>query len=168
MGRTDPPCDAAACPSIAVGPQCDVDYTLRVPPRSTIAATIRAGDLTVRDMSGDLDLSTSAGDIHLDDIDGQLSIHNSTDDVTATDVHSSRVSIQTASGDIEVQFTREPEQVETTTTNGSITVGVPRHTTYNLTVEANEPDIDVPHHPAARHTITARTNTGKIRIQPTN
>lgn len=159
---------AAACPPIAVGPQCNVDYTLRVPPGSTIGATIRAGDLTVRDMSGDLDLSASDGDIHLDDIDGQLSIHNSTDDVAATDIRSNRVSIQTTSGDIDMRFTQEPEQVQTTTTNGNITIGVPQHTTYNLTVEASEPDINVPHHPTARHTITARTNTGKVRIQPIN
>jgi hypothetical protein len=159
---------ATACPPIAVGPQCTVDYTLRVPPGSTITATIQAGDLTVHDISADLDLSASDGDIRLDNIDGQLSIHNSTDDVAATDIRSSRVNIQTTSGDIEAQFSREPEQVETTTTNGNITIGVPRHTTYNLTVEANEPNIDIPHHPAASHTITARTNIGKVRIQPTN
>jgi hypothetical protein len=160
----------AACPRIAVGPQCDVAYTLRVPPGLPITATIRAGDLTVRDTSGDLDLSASDGDIHLDNTDGQLSVHIGTDadDVAATDIRSNRVRIQTTSGDINARFTQEPEQVETTTTDGSITIGVPPHTPYNLTVDASESEIDIPHHPGARHTITTRTNTGKVRIQPTN
>jgi hypothetical protein len=141
---------AADCPPIAVGPPCTVHYTLRVPPGSAITATIRSGDLTVRDTSGDLDLSAGGGD------------------VAATDIRSSRVSIRTSSGDIGLRFTHEPEQVETTTNRGNITIGVPSHTTYNLTVEASEPGIDVPHDPTARHAITAHTDTGKVRIQPIN
>lgn len=158
----------ADCAAIPVGPRCDINYAVHLPPGTAVVARLRSGDLKLRGMTGDLDLSTGDGDLHVDSIDGRLSVRATSGDVTATGLRCNQVDVQTTTGDVRLRFTRAPERVEARTTTGDVRVAVPSDTTYRLRVDAPEGELAIDHTSDARRTITIRTDRGRADLQPSS
>jgi len=137
---------SAECPRVPIGPRCDVEYTLRVPPGAALAARGGHGDLTIGDLDGRLSAQTTSGDIR------------------STNLRCAEVSLRTISGDVRARFTRPPDRVDATTTTGDIELGVPPNVAYRLHVDAAQRQLGIGHDATAPRTISARTERGSVRL----
>jgi hypothetical protein len=137
----------ADCPSIPIGPGCDVDYTLYVPPGVAVQLRTTSGDLVIHGTDGALQLSTSSGDVR------------------ATDLRSTEVVVSARSGDVDLGFTGAPQQLDIDTTSGDIDIAVPATSSYRLQVDADQTTLDIPQDLDAGRTIMVNSTTGSLHIR---
>jgi Putative adhesin len=140
-------CSRSALARSPIGPRCDVDYTLRVPPDVLFA--IRGGH----------------GDLVIDGIDGRLSAQTTSGDITAASLRCTEADLRTTSGDVRARFSLAPERVDAATTAGDIELAVPPDVAYRLHIDAADQQLGIPHNPNATRTITARTDQGSVRLK---
>jgi DUF4097 and DUF4098 domain-containing protein YvlB len=131
---------------------CQVDFTLAVPDGQTIVVHTSAGNITVNDQSGPLDLDTSAGDIRADGLT------------------SSRVKARSSAGDVRLRFERAPDDVVVHTSAGDVTVQVPTdgifYNTEDVGTSAGDRHIGVPSDPGSQRHISIHTSAGDATIEP--
>jgi len=146
---------------------CDVTYDLRVPATVALQAHSGNGDLRVSGITGDLDLRTSNGAVSTDGAPTQLRLQTSNGAITATGLHASAVDARTSNGAVRLSFVEAPHQVTARSSNGDITVVVPREGgPYRVDADTSngKRTIGIPTDPAASNTITARTSNGDITL----
>jgi hypothetical protein len=128
---------------------CDVDLDLVVDEATTVVAHSDTGDLTVRNVSGRVQASTSTGSI------------------TLTEVTAAEVSVSTSTGDITLDLARAPTEVKARTSTGDVRIDVPRDgTAYRVLSSASigEPTIEVPTDTESPNLIDVSTSIGDIVI----
>jgi hypothetical protein len=133
-----------ACRGVSFGPNCGVDYTVAVPPGIAIRAHTSTGDVLVRDLHGELQLSTDTGDI----------------------IASNSVTASADTGDITLSFSAPPQAVSAGTDTGDVTLAVPPGDDYHVQAQTDTGDVGiaVQQNEGSARSITARTNTGDINI----
>ncbi|WP_432931641.1 DUF4097 family beta strand repeat-containing protein [Microbispora sp. CA-135349] len=126
---------------------CSVDYEVEVPRGLTMKIDTASGDLTLRDVTGQVNASTGSGD------------------VDARGLAAKQVNTRTGSGDITLRFTAVPDQVQAVTGSGDGRLWVPDGT-YNVNASTGSGDrrIEVPDDESAPHTITIRTGSGDAEV----
>jgi hypothetical protein len=139
---------AADCPSLPIGPRCEVAYTLRVPPGADLAIRMGSGDLTIRGIYGGLSVSASSADVR------------------ATGLGADDVTVHTRSGDVDLSFTEPPRRLDIVTGAGDVELTVPPSTRYRVDTDADQPSVAVPQDPEAAHVITVHTDGGSLHIRP--
>jgi len=166
---------------------CGLNMTVSVPARTAVTISTGGGDLTASGLIGNVSLSTGGGNLTATDVTGNASLQTGGGDVTAirltgdidlgtgggnitaTSIDSPRVTADSGGGDIEIVFTRVPQDVQVSADGGNVTIVVPAGTaTYDVTASAGGGGLSdsVPQATSSPRKITASSGGGDITIQP--
>lgn len=128
---------------------CDVELTVDVPAAAAVEAKVEGASVNVAGLAAPLSLSVSDGSVDL------------------AQVRSPRISVDTQRGSISMIFGKPPVQLSATSSDGSITVLLPRTTTYAIDAVAAQgsTDVSVPSDSTATHRLYLRSSYGSITVQ---
>jgi Putative adhesin len=166
---------------------CGLSGTLSIPSGTPLSVNTGGGNVTARDISGQLTISTSGGGLKAEGLTGDLALSTGGGDInattvagpevtadtaggelTATSVTTPQVIADTGGGDAQIVFTRVPRDVQVSSAGGSVTIIVPPgSTTYHVIANAAGGNIsdDVPPSTSSENLITVTTGGGNITIQ---
>ncbi|MBO4271313.1 DUF4097 family beta strand repeat-containing protein [Microbispora triticiradicis] len=128
--------------------RCSVDYKVEVPRGLTVKIDTGSGDLTLRNLTGQVEASTGSGD------------------VDARGLATKEVDAKTGSGDVTLRFTAAPDEVHAVTGSGDGKVWLPDGA-YNVdaTTGSGERRVDFAENDSAPHTIVVRTGSGDAEVR---
>ncbi|MGW4223745.1 DUF4097 family beta strand repeat-containing protein [Streptomyces bauhiniae] len=134
-------------------PRCDdcgVNYTVSVPPGTTLTLNTEGGNITVREVNGALKAQTGGGNVRV------------------TDTAPNTLSARTDGGNIEASLKKPPTTLTAETGGGNVKVTLPR-TPYavDTTTGGGRNTVSVPTDPASPHHVTIRTGGGNIDVNQT-
>ncbi|MEU6384796.1 DUF4097 family beta strand repeat-containing protein [Streptomyces bauhiniae] len=134
-------------------PRCDdcgVNYTVSVPPGTTLTLDTDGGNITVREVNGAMKARTGGGNVHV------------------TDTAPKTLSARTDGGNIEASLTKPPTTLTAETGGGNVKVTLPR-TPYavDATTSGGRNTVSVPTDPSSPHHVTIRTGGGNIDVNQT-
>jgi Putative adhesin len=154
-----------SCP---VSQACDVEYHVRVPPGTTVRIVDRVGNIRLTALTGQVTARTGAGGIALRALSGAVHVRENAGSISGSDMSSATSALNTNVGSIDVSFSAPPATVAAITTIGSISLRLPRGVAYAVHASASVGDVHVtvPRAAGSAHSITARTQTGSVTIQP--
>lgn len=126
---------------------CSVDYKVEVPRGLAVKIDTGSGDVTLRNLSGQVNASTGSGD------------------VDARGLAAEQVKARAGSGDVTLRFSAVPTQVQAETGAGDSRLWVPDGA-YNVNASTGSGDrkIEVLDDDSAPHTITVRTGSGDAEV----
>jgi len=130
--------------------RCRTSYTVRVPDDVELVVTTSAGEVLVEGGAAPVTATTSAGR------------------VTMTELTSTVVSASASAGQVSLEFTTPPEQVEASTSTGAVEVVVPDDgTTYDVRASSSvgASTVGVPTETGAPRRIVARTSVGAVEVR---
>ncbi|MDP9847912.1 DUF4097 family beta strand repeat-containing protein [Streptosporangium lutulentum] len=136
------------CPGSWIGgTNCEVGYQVEIPRGLSVKATSDSGEVTLRDLSGDVDVTSDSGMIDAGGLAGK------------------QVVSKTDSGAITLAFTAQPDKVKTSTDSGRTEVRVPEGP-YNIaaTTDSGTKEIDATHDASAPRSITLSSDSGAIEV----
>ena len=87
-------------------------FVVKLPREFNVDVETRNGDLSVRELVGEVDLNTSGGDIRLTDIDGQVRAKTSGGDISVVN-STQMVNLKTSGGDLELENIGGPVNAKT-------------------------------------------------------
>jgi DUF4097 and DUF4098 domain-containing protein YvlB len=133
-----------------------------------------SGDVSARSGSGDLDLAdvagavachTGSGNIRLAGVTGTTDAETDSGDVTATDLHGTRTSTHTGSGNVTLRLATT-QDVTAETGSGDVRLTVPGGQSYRVGVSSSSGDkhVGVPSDASAAHQLKVHTGSGNITI----
>ncbi|MFI6540810.1 DUF4097 family beta strand repeat-containing protein [Nonomuraea sp. NPDC050547] len=157
---------AADCPNINNDRRltCDTDYTVFVPSETNLDATVEAGTLRVDSLYGDVRMTTVSGDIGVTQTVGTLWARSGSGSIRAYDLRGDTADTETGEGQVELNFRERPMNVKALVrTQGDIRINV-EDGAYDVTVQAETPDVDVVHDPSSVRKIDARAQYGRVDI----
>ncbi|WP_432882356.1 DUF4097 family beta strand repeat-containing protein [Kribbella sp. CA-245084] len=133
------------CPDV----HCSVDLTVEVPASAAVQAKVETASANVVGVASPLNLTVSDGSADL------------------VQVRSPRVSVDVQRGSATLSFDNPPDQVSATTSDGSLTLRVPRSATYAIDAVAAQgsTDLHVPNDPTATRHLYLRSSYGSITVQ---
>ncbi|WP_204043302.1 DUF4097 family beta strand repeat-containing protein [Acrocarpospora phusangensis] len=126
---------------------CAVDYRVEVPRGLNVKVDTGSGTITLRALTGPIDVSTGSGDIEASDLSGRTAVAD------------------TGSGDVELRFDSAPDQTQVSTGSGEGVVYVPNGA-YNVTLETGSGNrtVEVAQDPAAAKKIHIKTGSGDVKV----
>ncbi|MFG1977762.1 DUF4097 family beta strand repeat-containing protein [Nonomuraea fuscirosea] len=140
-----------ACPTTwgwgALGASCDVHYQIEAPKGLRIKVSSDSGNLTLKNLSGELEATTDSGAIE------------------ATELAGGKVAAKTGSGDMNLTFAGPPDQVTTTTDSGKTVIQVPQGW-YNIVAktDSGHKNIQAASLPSAQRTIALSSDSGDLEV----
>jgi hypothetical protein len=146
---------------------CTGSVDLDVPRDVTLRLRASNSRLSLQDLTGAIDASTSNGSVVGAGLTGPLLLHTSNGRIEMTGLRSSRVDGSTSNGSVRMTFLTAPTTVVASTSNGSAEVLVPRDgTAYRVdaTTSNGANEVTVPTDPQADRTIDAHTSNGAVRV----
>jgi hypothetical protein len=154
-----------SCP---ISQACDVEYHVRVPPATTVKIADRVGNIRLTALTGQVTAHTGAGGIALTSLSGSVQVSENAGSISGSDISSATATARTNVGSIDVSFSAAPATVTAATDIGSIWLRLPGGVAYAVHASATvgSVDVTVPRAASSAHSITARTQTGSITIQP--
>jgi hypothetical protein len=146
--------------------KCSVSYMLGVPPDVPVEARTGSGNITVREMRGDLRLSATSGNVDVANSRGTVWAHSTSGNVRVNGARSQSVDARTTSGDVDLRFAEAPGTVSAKATSGNVNVAVPAGTSYFVGAQAQsgEQKVSVGSDPRAEHKIYAHAGSGHVRV----
>jgi hypothetical protein len=153
------------CP---VSQACDVEYHVRVPPGTTVTIDDRVGNIRLTALTGQVRARTGAGGIDLRSLSGAVQARENAGSISGSDLSSATATLNTNVGSIDLSFSAAPAAVAAVTSIGSILLRLPRGVAYavHASTSVGTIRVTVPRAASSAHSITARTQTGSITIQP--
>jgi hypothetical protein len=147
---------------------CQLDATISAPADLPVSASTGGGLATVGGTAGPVTVFTGGGDLLAQLVSGPLSLTTDGGNIVAVRVSSATVTASTGGGDVEIEFTRVPQDVQVNTTGGNVTLVLPRSAAqYRVTAHTSGGDVrdSLPLNPASAHKITASSGGGNIIIR---
>jgi hypothetical protein len=153
-----------------------VNYTIVVPPETSLRATSGSGQLDVRGLRGPVRLHTGSGDILAADIRGETQAGTGSGDVSLRDIGglaradtgSGDVTIQNSDSDVrastgsgQIQISAPQGRVEASTGSGNIRVA---EASADARARTGSGDISVSGKPAGRYFWDLHASSGDIRL----
>lgn len=142
---------------------------LTVPAGVTVTGGVTDNHVTLRDLTGTVDLSASDGGITARDVSGPLRLASRDGTIEGSGIRSARVEASTSDGSVRLAFAEPPRSVRATSRDGSVRLTLPDdRTAYHVTVSTRDgsSDVTVPTDPSAPRRITAATSDGDVEIAP--
>jgi DUF4097 and DUF4098 domain-containing protein YvlB len=142
---------AFTCPTSwgfgAVGVSCDVSYRVEVPKGLRVKVGSDSGDLTLKDLSGELEARSDSGAIEAGGLTGR------------------RVVARTDSGDMTLTFTGQPDKVTTSTDSGRTEIHVPEGP-YDIVAKTDSgaKEITADSDPSAARSIQVTSDSGDLAV----
>jgi hypothetical protein len=156
---------SAVCPD---DDGCSVDYSLRVPESVAVRADTEAGDVSIRDLTKDLDIDSQAGEVNVENATGKVRIHGDSGNITSRGLRSSNVDVQTKSGNITLTFVTAPSSAKAVTDAGAVRIAVPRDGEDGYRVQATTQDgkreVGVDADPDSGRVIVAKVTDGDVTV----
>lgn len=133
------------CPDV----HCDVELTVEVPSAAPVHAKAEGTSMSAIGVASPLTVEADDASI------------------TLTRLRSQRVSVDAMHGSIDLMFDSAPIEVNATASDGSLTVQLPRTTTYAIDALAAQgsTQIDVPDDASSSNRLYLRTSYGSIIVQ---
>lgn len=155
--------------------QMNVEYRIWVPRGARLGIENTNGKLTVTGTQGRADLETTNGGVAVDRAGGELEIGTTNGSIEVTR-SAGVVQASTTNGSIDVELDAAPDddQLSFSTTNGSITLRVPREAGMSLDAAATNgrvnSDFEVTSGRSERRRLEGEVNGGgsKVRLRTTN
>lgn len=165
---------------------CGLNGTADVPSATAATISTGGGDLTASDLTGGVTLSSDGGNLTATNIAGNASLRTggggltatqltgdvdlrtSGGNISATSISSARVTADSGGGDIQIVFTRVPQNVQVRADGGDVTIVVPvGSTAYNVTANPEGGNLSdaLPQATSSSHVITASSGGGDITIE---
>ncbi|MFI6739351.1 DUF4097 family beta strand repeat-containing protein [Nonomuraea sp. NPDC050451] len=126
---------------------CDVNYKVEVPKGLHIKINSDSGDMTLKGLSGEVDVHSDSGVIEASGLSGK------------------RVITETDSGDVQLAFTAQPDKVVSSSDSGAIRVRVPQGP-YNVIAKTDSgaKDITAATDASAPRTIELSSDSGDLEV----
>ena len=163
------------------GWQCSADFEVTVPRGTKITGEngsgdlelsgvagvdvkSRSGEVTLREINGDVNLDVTSGDVSVSDLTGKLDVKANSGDIEAAGLKGGPVDVETSSGDIELQLA-EANDVRVKGTSGDIEITAPGGD-YKVSTESRTGDVEnsLGNSADASHSLTATTTSGDIEL----
>ncbi|MFD1541921.1 DUF4097 family beta strand repeat-containing protein [Nonomuraea guangzhouensis] len=132
----------------ALGTSCDVHYQVEMPQGLRVKVSSDSGNLTLKNLSGELEATTDSGAIE------------------ATELTGKKIATKTDSGDMNLAFAGPPDQVTTTTDSGKTVIQVPQGS-YNIVAktDSGHKNIKPASVPSAQRTIALSSDSGDLEVR---
>jgi Putative adhesin len=147
---------------------CELDATVSAPATMPVSVRTDGGNATVTGTAGQVSLSTGGGDLSASHATGPLSLHTSGGNIHGTDIAAATVTATSGGGDIEIIFSRVPDDVRVATTGGNITLVLPpgaaRYDVAAHTAGGTVSD-EIAGSSSAANVITATSGGGDITVR---
>lgn len=146
------------------GPDCEVNYTVDLPPRVSVSGRSSSGGVTLSGV-GAVDVRTSSGAVALDDVDGPVDVRTENGRINGRGLKGERVRAQTSNGAIDLSLAT-PQDVRARASNGAISLTVPDGR-YRVSAETSNGSrrIGVRDDPSGDHTLDLSTGNGRITVK---
>ncbi|MEV7601763.1 DUF4097 family beta strand repeat-containing protein [Kitasatospora sp. NPDC089797] len=148
---------------------CGAEIELEVPAGTEVTGAVTSGSVAVEGLSGAVRMQLTSGQLTLADTSGEVSAQTTSGLVQGTGLSARRVSARTASGSVELFFSKPPHAVDVGAVSGSLTVGLPRgsHYAFSTDIGSGSGQID----PAlsdttSPDTVHAAVGSGSVAINP--
>jgi DUF4097 and DUF4098 domain-containing protein YvlB len=138
-----------------------VDFTIQVPAQTQVTARTGFGALAATGTTGDVSLHTGSGTVIARDITGSLDLGSDFGNVTVEGAASETVSIDSSSGELELEDTHVNGRLEAHSDFGSITVS--RGGAGELDVSSSSGNLTLTSL-SVTGTAVAKTDFGRIRL----
>jgi DUF4097 and DUF4098 domain-containing protein YvlB len=138
------------CRFIVLPDNCGVSYSVTVPPGTVIMVT------------------TGTGDAVIDGTSETITVNTGTGDVDVRDVQAARVSADTGTGTIQLEFTAAPTDVVAHSGTGDVDITVPDDgSDYRVVTDSGVGDVTdgLQHNDSSTRSIRAETGTGDVRLK---
>lgn len=146
---------------------CSAKHRIEVP--RGIAVTVEDGDGSVhaKGFAEPLKIRTGDGSVRVSDSTGPLELHTDDGSVRALGVESRSVKASTKDGSVKLELGVVPDLVESRSDDGSITIGLPRDTSYRVETGSDDGSVDVsvPRDEASSHVVSAHTQDGSVTVR---
>ncbi|MFI6926794.1 DUF4097 family beta strand repeat-containing protein [Nonomuraea spiralis] len=126
---------------------CSVDYKIEIPKGLAVDLDSGSGDITLRALSGQLDVELGSGDIDGSNITGK------------------KAYVKAGSGNVELKYAAAPDSAELECGSGDITLRVPTGA-YDIKTDVGSGDASVPikSDPASPHKISLTAGSGDVVV----
>ncbi len=149
---------------------CWVNWDVRVPAGVAVLASTRAGNVSIVDITGELDLTSTAGDVSMRGSTGAVRVRGEAGNVTGSGLKSTSVDVQTTDGAVSLDFAVPPITARVVGEAGSIRIAVPRAGTgpdgytVHASTQAGDRTVTVDEDSAGRHSISAELVDGDVSV----
>ena len=145
---------------------CGAEIILAVPSGEAVKASSGSGNVTVKGVGSALSLSVGSGNITAAHLSGALVLKDSSGDIAATALASARVRAYAGSGNVNLSFSRPPDELTISDSSGDITVTVPAGVAYDVTADASSgtDEVKVPTDPSSRRRLHLDAGSGNILV----
>ncbi len=128
---------------------CGVSYDVRVPTGTLVTISEDVGNVDVRGVSGDVDVSDQTGNI------------------TGRELRAQQVKLRVETGQLDAGFSSAPRSLDARVNIGNVTVTVPKGESYAVQAAAGIGDVHVgvDRDATSSHSLWATTSTGDVRIK---
>ncbi len=128
---------------------CSVNYKIEIPKGLQVDAETGSGDITLRSLTGPLNVTAGSGDVDASGLAGK------------------KVVAEAGSGNIELKYTTAPDIAELKAGSGDVTLRVPEGS-YDVKTEVGSGDtaVTVGNDPASPRKLSLTTGSGNISVLP--
>src|SRR6266545_3525863 len=157
-----------------LGRRCWTAYAVRVPADIAVEATVGQGTIRVKDVLGELRLSTNQGDVQIANAAKRMWVQSASGEITATGLRCTHAEARAYIGSVSLEFAAPPDLVKAATESGDVDIAVPRPAggaegyQVRTELEVGRSSIAVPQDPAARHMIFADVRRGNVYVRYTS
>lgn len=156
--------------------RCSVDWTVRLPAtdgdgepaRVDLEVVIGSGNLTVKDLIGDIEANTDSGNVDIRRVRATyLQLDTGSGNVNVSDCEADSVSSDAGSGNISIGLDAIPRDVSLAAGSGNVGLTVPR-ARYRLDLRTKSGNVDVDglsNDPDADNAIAINAGSGNIRVR---
>ncbi|OIK27616.1 DUF4097 family beta strand repeat-containing protein [Streptomyces malaysiense] len=146
------------------GPDCAVDYDVKVPAGLPVTGGTSNGDLTLND-AGAIDVHTSNGDIAVHDAAGAVKLRTSNGDVHVQNTKGGAIDTRTSNGTVTIR-TATPGNIKAHTTSGDLTITVPP-AKYRISAHDTNGDktLAFKDDPSGRYLLDLSTTNGNLTVE---
>jgi hypothetical protein len=148
---------------------CQVDYVIRVPEGVSVIAHSDGGDVTVSNVRGDLDLTSSGGSVEVRDVEAQrVRFGSDGGDIDAQGVSTDSIDASANGGSVLLSLSSPPAMVNVTSDGGDIDIELPDTPDayrVNVSSDGGETSAPIRTDPTSDRVITASADGGDVIVR---
>ncbi|MEO6955706.1 MAG: DUF4097 family beta strand repeat-containing protein, partial [Antricoccus sp.] len=163
---------------------CEVSSVVHVQAGTDVKLTLDSGDARVSGQVGSVKVANDSGSVLVDGAQGAVTVALDSGDVTLRDISApvtasvdsgsinadglsgDKASLVTSSGDVNAQFTVDPQSITAKSDSGSIAIAIPGKNPYavKVSIGSGASKIDIPTDPTASRRLSLTADSGDIRV----
>jgi hypothetical protein len=148
---------------------CSIDYVITVPEGVSVVARSDSGDVSVSNVHGDIQLSSSSGWIEVRDVvAGRAVLDADSGDVTVDGLAADSIEASSDSGSVTLLLDSSPTSIRATADSGDVQIALPdTPDAYRVDVSSDSGDTsaDIRTDPASGRSIQASSDSGDVTVR---